>query len=76
MNKAYWIKWGKAAGIRAVKTMAQAAVAVVGTGALISEVNWVQAVSAAAVAGALSLLTSISGLPEVEVEEGDMDGNE
>ena len=62
MNK----KWWKAAGIRAVKTMAQTAVAIIGTGAVISQVNWVQAASAAAVAGVLSLLTSVAGLPEVE----------
>ena len=59
-------KWWKAAGIRAVKTMAQTAVAIIGTGAVISQVNWVQAASAAAVAGVLSLLTSVAGLPEVE----------
>lgn len=57
-------KWWKAARIRAVKTMAQTAVAIIGTGAVISQVNWVQAASAAAVAGVLSLLTSVAGLPE------------
>ena len=59
-------KWWKAAGMRAVKTMAQTAVAIIGTGAVISQVNWVQAASAAAVAGVLSLLTSVAGLPEVQ----------
>lgn len=59
-------KWWKAAGIRALKTVAQTATAVIGTGAVISQVNWVQAASAAAVAGVLSLLTSVAGLPEVE----------
>lgn len=62
MNK----KWWKAAGIRALKTVAQTAVAVIGTGVVMSDVNWVQVFSAAAVAGILSLLTSVAGLPEVE----------
>lgn len=57
-------KWWKAAGIRAVKTMAQTAVAIIGTGAVVSQVNWLHAASAAAVAGVLSLLTSVAGLPE------------
>lgn len=65
MNK----EWLKCAGIRAVKTMAQTAVALIGTGALISEVNWVQVLSASAVAGILSVLTSIAGLPEVDKTE-------
>lgn len=57
--------WGKAALVRAVKTTAQAAVAFIGTTAALHEVNWALAGSAAALAGVLSLLTSLAGLPEV-----------
>ena len=64
-------KWWKAAGIRALKTVAQTAVATIGTAALIDEVNWVLVISAAALAGVMSLLTSIGGLPEVKEEEND-----
>ena len=58
--------WIKAAGIRAIKTIAQTAVAMIGTSMLITEVDWVAVVSASALAGLLSLLTSIAGLPEVK----------
>ncbi len=61
-------KWWKAAGIRAIKTVAQTAVATIGTSAVISEVNWIIVASASALAGILSLLTSIAGLPEVKEE--------
>lgn len=61
-------KWAKAAGIRAVKTVAQTAVGVIGASALVSEVNWLTVVSAAALAGVVSLLTSIAGLPECKDE--------
>ncbi len=58
--------WWKAAGVRAVKTVAQAAVAAIGTTAMLSEVDWLVVASTALLAGVLSLLTSIAGLPEVE----------
>ena len=66
MNKEYLIKWGKAAGIRAIKTMAQTAIATIGTTAAMSEVNWVMVASTAGLAGVISLLTSIAGLPELK----------
>lgn len=64
-NKEYWMNWIKAAGVRAIKTVAQTAVATIGTAAVMGEVNWVMVASSAALAGVLSLLTSIAGLPEV-----------
>lgn len=62
-------KWFKAAGIRAIKTIAQTAIATIGTSAVIAEVDWRIVASAAALAGILSLLTSIAGLPEVKEDE-------
>lgn len=61
----YWKNWLKAAGIRAVKTVAQTAIATIGTSVVLGDVNWVMVASASALAGLLSLLTSISGIPEV-----------
>ena len=59
-------KWWKCAGIRAIKTVAQTMVASIGTAVVLSDVNWVAVLSASILAGGLSLLTSIAGLPEVE----------
>lgn len=65
MDKQYWIRWAKAAGVRALKTVAQTAVALIGTNAIgITEVNWVGVASGAALAGVVSLLTSLAGIPE------------
>lgn len=63
-----WKKWFLAAGVRAIKTVAQTAVATIGTSAMISEVNWLMVGSASLLAGILSLLTSVAGLPEVPDE--------
>lgn len=62
----YWKNWAKAAVVRAIKTIAQTAVATIGTAAVLGDVNWVMVASASALAGVLSLLTSVAGLPEVE----------
>ena len=59
-------KWMKAAGMRAIKTVAQTAVATIGTAALLGEVPWIAVLSASALAGILSLLTSVAGLPELK----------
>ena len=60
------VKWFKAAGIRAVKTAAQTAIATIGTSAAMGQVNWVMVGSASALAGLVSILTSIAGIPEVD----------
>jgi len=62
MNK----KWLKAAGIRALKTVAQTAIATIGTSMVVNEVNWIVVLSASLLAGLLSMLTSVAGIPEVE----------
>ena len=64
MKNRDWKEWAKAAGVRAIKTVAQTAVATIGTAAVMGEVNWVMVGSAAVLSGILSLLTSVAGLPE------------
>lgn len=77
--KRCWKNWVKAAGIRAIKTVAQTAVATIGTSAVIAEVDWIMVGSAALLAGVLSLLTSLAGIPEevadAEVVEGEVEGD-
>lgn len=67
MKNNYTSRWAKAAAIRAIKTMAQTAVATIGTSTIISTVDWKVVASTSVVAGVLSLLTSVAGLPEVEM---------
>lgn len=62
-------KWWKAAGIRAVKTVAQTAVGIIGASVVLSDVNWVTVTSASVLAGILSLLTSVAGLPEIKEDK-------
>ena len=66
--KSNFVKWIKCAGVRAIKTVAQTAVAMIGTGAVMSDINWVMVGSASLLAGILSMLTSVAGIPEVENE--------
>lgn len=69
MSKKKFLKWLKAAGVRAIKTVAQTAVATISTSAVLGEVNWVLVGSSAALSGIVSLLTSVAGLPEIKYEE-------
>ena len=64
-------KWIKASAVRAVKTMAQTAVATIGTSAVMGDVNWLMVVSASALSGIISILTSVAGIPEVEGKENE-----
>ena len=66
MTKAKFLKWAKAAGIRAVKTVAQTAVSMIPVAVTISQVDWLAVAGTAALAGAVSILTSVAGLPEVK----------
>ena len=70
-NANYWKKWLKSAGVRAIKTVAQTALATIGTSTALGSVNWVAVGSTACLAGILSLLTSIKGLPELNETKGD-----
>lgn len=66
MRKRDWIEWTKRAGVRAVKTVAQAAIAGIGTAMAMGQVDWKYVASASVLAGVLSMLTSVAGLPEME----------
>lgn len=69
MNKTSFKNWIAAAGVRAIKTVAQTAVATIGTSAVMGDVNWVMVGSASLLAGVLSMLTSVAGLPELKTTE-------
>lgn len=64
----YWVRWFKAAGVRAIKTVAQTAAATIGTSAAMGDVNWQLVLSSSILAGILSILTSVAGIPEVPDE--------
>ena len=69
-GKEHFWKWAKAAGIRALRTVAQAAIAAIGTTSVLEQVDWKIVISTALLSGVLSILTSIAGLPEVNDEQG------
>ena len=69
MKNRNWKNWAKAAGIRAIKTCAQTAIAMIGTSVAVQDVSWAMVASATVLSGVLSLLTSVAGLPEIEQEE-------
>ena len=68
MTKEYIVKWFAAAGMRAIRTVAQTALSLISVGAVLSDIDWVMVASASAVAGIYSLLTSVAGLPELKTE--------
>lgn len=70
-NKKYWQSWIKAAGIRALKTVSQTAISSIGVATVMGEVNWTAVLSTSALAGILSLLYSVKGLPEISTEGGE-----
>lgn len=72
MKRMNWKLWSRAAAVRAVKTVSQTALATVGTAAMLDDVNWLAVLSASALAGVLSVLMSVAGLPEVKTEEVDI----
>lgn len=72
MKNRNWTRWAKAAGVRAVKTMAQVAVAMLPAAATITDVDWMVVLGTAALAGVASILTSVAGLPEVNNTEGEV----
>ena len=67
MNKEEFMKWFRAATVRAIKTVAQSALATIGTAAVLGDVNWIYVLSASLLAGLLSILTSVAGLPETKI---------
>jgi hypothetical protein len=71
-DKQYWKRWFKASCVRAVKTVAQTAVATIGTATALGEVNWQMIISASLLSGLVSMLTSVAGIPEVQVENTDL----
>ena len=73
MIKDNFEKWLKCAGIRAVKTMAQTCIAMIGTSVVLSDVDWKMVISASMLAGILSILTSLAGLPEVKAETNEVE---
>lgn len=68
-SKEYWINWGKRAGIRAARTIAQTAIASLGVTQALGDIDWMYVTSTAVLAGVISILTSIRGLPEIKIEE-------
>ena len=76
MRKYDWKQWAKAAGMRAIKTVAQTAIATIGTAAMMSQVDWKLILSASALSGVISLLTSVTGLPELQMPENPAQPNQ